>query len=481
VALAGLAACQALPDYPNRPLAAGAANQNPAPLGDAADPQHPIVLIAFSGGGSRATALGLGVLDELRGATYPWRGRSERMVDRIAVVSSVSGGSVIGAWFGLVGPDRVDEIRPKFLEQDNMASLVHQAADPITLSRLAFGSYTRIDVQRDLFDRELFSGQKFADLQHRPGAPFVILNATDLTSGEVFAFTPQRFDDICSDLAALPLSVAVATSADVPIALSPMSLHDYAYDSCPVLPPAEWVTDTLTLKAPRYINIEAYKRARYANALRDGPAGIPFRNEHYLHLVDGGLADNQGIHSLSEALVAPQSPLRLARAINVGSARRIVVIAVNARADVDSNIGGNPAVPGLLDVLDAVVSIPMEATTAYANASLQELVAELQSAGAKPVDPSGRQLFSGLHVYSVPIDFDQFLPDQQALQQRVKAIGTSWNLTGQNIDDAIQAGRLLLRQHPCFQRLLLDLGSAVPPADALTARQICHFEDDQPG
>ena len=72
LALVG-AACDTIPDYPNKPLAAGAANPPPADL-IGPDPGAPLILIAFSGGGSRAAALGLGVLDELAGHSYPASG-----------------------------------------------------------------------------------------------------------------------------------------------------------------------------------------------------------------------------------------------------------------------------------------------------------------------------------------------------------------------------------------------------------------------
>ena len=44
------AACETVPDYPNRPLAAGSSNPPPADL-IGSDPNAPIILIAFSGGG----------------------------------------------------------------------------------------------------------------------------------------------------------------------------------------------------------------------------------------------------------------------------------------------------------------------------------------------------------------------------------------------------------------------------------------------
>jgi NTE family protein len=113
------AACETVPDYPNRPLAEGSANPPPPDL-IGADPGAPLILIAFSGGGSRAAALGLGVLDQLATQSYPATGGPVPLIDRVKVVSSVSGGSVVAAWFGLVGPARVDELKSDFLERDNM-------------------------------------------------------------------------------------------------------------------------------------------------------------------------------------------------------------------------------------------------------------------------------------------------------------------------------------------------------------------------
>jgi NTE family protein len=469
-------ACESIPDYPNRPLAAGSSNPPPADL-IGADPGAPLILIAFSGGGSRAAALGLGVLNELAAQNYPTTGQPVALIDRVKVVSSVSGGSVVAAWFGLVGPARLNELKSNFLERDNMRTLEWEAKDPLTLARLSLSSYTRIDALRDLLDRELFHGARFADLR-RPGAPLVVMNATDMESGEVFAFTPQRFDDLCSDLDQLPLSVAVAASAAFPVALSPMSLRNYSYEECKgQIPGGGWVSAELNLPLPRYINLEEYKRARYANALRNGKDA--YRNEHYLHLLDGGLVDNQGVQSLTEVMVSPHSPARILEAINSGRTRRIVVIAVNARADKDNGVGGNPAVPGLLKVVNTVIGAPIDSTTARTNASLQDLVDKLKAAGGSPARAPGQPLFAGLRVYNVSVDFDQFSSDQRQLQTAVKNIGTSWSLSPIQLQQAVEAGRVLLRQHPCFQRLLLDLNTWLAPAEPEVVRKNCPFEDDK--
>jgi NTE family protein len=257
-----------------------------------------------------------------------------------------------------------------------------------------------------------------------------------------------------------------------------MSLRNYSYEECKgAIPGGGWIAAELTLPLPRYINLEEYKRARYANALRNGKDA--YRNEHYLHLLDGGLVDNQGVQSLTEVLVSRHSPARILDAINSGHVRRIVVIAVNARADSDNDVGANAAVPGLLKVVNTVIGAPIDSTTARSNASLQNLVDTLNASGAPPVRAPGKPLFAGLRVYNISVDFDQFPPEQRQLQTAVKNIGTSWSLSPIQLQQAIDAGRILLRQHPCFQRLLLDLNATTAPTNPQVVRNSCPFEDDK--
>jgi NTE family protein len=469
---------RAVPDFPNRPLADGAANP---PQADSigTDPDAPLIMMMISGGGSRAAAVGLGVLEELAAVTYTVAGRDVRLINQVKAISSVSGGSVLAAWFGLVGPERLEQLKDDFLARDNMARLEHEAANPLTWARLSFTGYTRTAALRDLLDEALFHGARFADLR-RPGAPLIVINATDMASGEIFAFTPQRFNDICSDLDQMPISVGVSASAAFPIVLSPVSLRNYSYEDCKgATPGGGWSTAELTLPLPRYLNPREYKRARYANALRNGLNA--YQNEHYLHLLDGGLTDNQGIQSLIEALVSPHSPARILEGINAGRARRIVMILVKAGYTMDNGIGSQPAVPGLLNVVNTVIGAPIASITARADDSLQDLVDTLNAAGASPIRASGKPLFASLHVYSISLNFDQFLAEQRLLQRDVNHISTSWSLSSTQLQEAIDAGKLLLRQHPCFQRLIVDLKATPTLGDPDLARESCPYVDDRYG
>ncbi len=459
--LVTLCAC-ASGGYPNIPLPLRGQNQS-APGVETVGADDPLILMAFSGGGARAAGLSFAVLEQLRGLSYRHGGTRGSLLDRIGVISSVSGGSVTAAYFGASSSDEFADFSDRFLAKDNMAALEWKVINPITWLRLALRRRTRIDVFRQLIDDDLFHGRTFADL-NRPGKPIIILNATDMASGEVFAFAPQRFNDICSDLNSLPLSIGVSASGAFPIALTPINLRDFSGASCVgAVPKDEWISDDLTHPLSRYLNLEEYKTARYANDLRHGPKS--FRDIEYLHLLDGGVADNQGIHSLLDVVMSPHGPVRLLDAINSGRVKNIAVIIVNARSDAPSALDKEADTPGIISVLKTVTGVPIDAATSSLNANMQLVLDTLAQAGRDAHGSPGAPKFAGLRVYGIQIDFDQFHADQNGLRDAVKDIGTTWTLSAAQRKLIDSAGALLLRQHPCFQRMASDLNVTDVEAD----------------
>jgi NTE family protein len=469
--------------FENAPLAAGQANVERRAV-DVSHAQRPLVLVAISGGGSRAAALGWVVLRELAGFRYVSDGKTRSLADDVAVVSSVSGGSVIAAYFALYGAQGLERFEPAFLAPDNMRTLGLDAANPVTWLGLAVTGSPRTDVVEKMFDDQLFGGQTFAAL-NRPGKPYLILNATDMASGEVFAFTPNRFDDICSDLDREPISVGVAASSAVPIVLSPIALRDFSAERCADRPTPQWIRTKLEGRYAPYLDLETYKLARYANDLRHGSGS--FRDIDYLYLLDGGLADNLGIHGLLEAIASPYAAPIVAgaaggdsilAAINAGSVRKIAVVVVNARADPAGDIYRSSSRPGILKMIGSVASVPIDANTAAVSSQMEVLLAQLNAAGSAA---RGNPKFAGLKVYPVKIDFDQLRagdPAQRRLRDEVKGIPTLWTISPDNLRAIDHAGTLLLQQHPCFQRLLLDLGVQAGFIDQDFARSGCRQASD---
>jgi NTE family protein len=92
-----------------------------------------------------------------------------RLIDEVTTISSASGGSFTGAYFGLFGERIFDDFEERFLRRDIDARLALNLFRPIEFLRIAFTPYTRSDMAMDLYDRELFDGATFADLEKAKG------------------------------------------------------------------------------------------------------------------------------------------------------------------------------------------------------------------------------------------------------------------------------------------------------------------------
>ncbi len=196
-----------------------------------------IVVLAFSGGGTRAAAFSYGVLELLRDTEVIGRdGRRERMLDSVDVITGVSGGSFTALAYGLYGDRLFGEYERRFLKRDVQGELIRRALNPLYWGQLSSPYYGRSELAADLYDEILFDGATFADLQRGAG-PMIVASATDLSSGSRFYFTQKMFDVLCSDLSAVRLSRAAAASSGVPVVLSPVTIDNYAGSCDYVAPP----------------------------------------------------------------------------------------------------------------------------------------------------------------------------------------------------------------------------------------------------
>jgi NTE family protein len=475
LAIAPLAAC-ANGEPVNSALTHDGGNLEPHAFDQGTNTDRPFIVMAISGGGTRAAALGYSVFEELGRYTYADGAASRPLVRDVRAISSVSGGSVAAAYFVMKYPDPIDDMHDRFLVKDNMAALEWEAANPITWLGLAFSNFTRIEALQDLFTAELFRDANgkavtFGDI-NRSDKPLLILNSTDMGTGEVFPFTPAQFDNLCSDLGPLPLSAGVAASADFPIALSPMTIANYSSRCKAALKPPMWITQALKpALLSRYFDLEEFKRARYAASLRHldaagnptEPKSSPYPDIEYIHLLDGGVADNVGVQSLTTLIGRNYGAGRLFNAIQTGSVKKVVVLTVNARSDPPNGLNASSNVPGTIAALNVVTSVPIDAATAANNASLNEVVAQLS---LQRLEAPPGALVRDLEIYNIAIDFDQ-IPDAPAgLRDRVKKIPTLWTITADQLTDIDDAAKLMVRQNPCFLRLIQDLGVVSPYVDS---------------
>ena len=306
------------------------------------------LFMAFSGGGTRSAALSYGVLKKLRDTKISIGNKQRRVLDEVDLISSVSGGSFTSAYFGLFGDAIFRDFEKKFLKRQIQTELLNLSLfNPRSWIRLAPSLYERSDLAADFYNRTIFKKKTFADL--RPDAPFIVINATDLSLGQGFAFTGYHFSWICSDLNSYPISRAVAASSAVPVLFSPITLENHA-GNCQ-FSPIVWDVQR------RNRNKVHNKQKRYIDALkvknyRDN------KQLKYLHLVDGGVADNLGIRSILDIISFHNDSMWNAmKTYGMQKTKKMVFISVNAASFQNTTIATTKLAPSTVDVIDTTTTI----------------------------------------------------------------------------------------------------------------------------
>jgi NTE family protein len=455
-----LGACASFP--PNPPLAKydPTAGYRFELLDDGGDADALFVVLAFSGGGTRAAALSHGVLEALRDTRIEWHGRKLSLLDEVDVISSISGGSFPAAYYALYGARLFDEFPNRFLYRPVETELIRSALNPAGLLKLAGPSFGRSDLAAEFYARELFGAATFADIVAQRRRPFVILNATDMSLGSQFSFVQDQFDLLCSDLSGVSVGRAAAASSAFPGLLTPLTFRNYA-GSCDYRQPP-WVESALKDRKSR-INVgrtaRAERRLSYA-------AGAGARRD-YIHLTDGGVADNIGLREPLAAIANANNSWSVLRLINLGKVEKLVVIVVNAATDPMNDRDKKPDVPGLIDTVTAAANVPLGNYSLDTLDLLRQTVNEFNEsarlvAGCRDLAaargaqcaldiPAPRQI----DFFPIEVAFEYI--DDAAERSWFKNLPTTLELPREVVDQLRAAGRRIIGEDPNFRKLLQSL------------------------
>ena len=421
------------------------------------------VIVTMSGGGTRAAALSYGVLEALGDTRIRWRGVDKTLLEEVDVISSVSGGSFTAAYYALHRDQtfngRFEEV---FLKHDVEKDLVQRLFVPGNWFKLAGSSYGRSDLSAEYYDEHIFQGAKYSDLIEHGQRPFVIVNATDMTIGAQFPFIQDQFDLICSDLASLPVARAVASSSAFPGALTPLTFKSYA-DQCDFRD-YRWVSlaeDDRRENAAR--TIRADQRRSYYDIAPPEPG-----SRQFLHLIDGGVADNIGLRGPTYAVGSTDPTYSVLRRINNEEVDKVLVIVVNAATQPATERDESPAVPGLVDVVTSAATVPLDNYSADTVALLKAKVNEfnagydnLQDCAAllREECPGGEldtSLLRPVDLYVVEVAFD-YIADAEE-RRWFKNISTSFSLPEETVDALKRIGCNLYRDDPALTDFLAGQG-----------------------
>ncbi len=390
------------------------------------------MMVAFSGGGTRAAALAYGVLKELRDTPAPGAAGNRRMLDEIHSISSVSGGSFTAAYYGLYGDRIFEDYERVFLRQDVQGALVDLVLNPLSW----FRSTGRTELAVDYYGKKVFSGATFADLR-RLGGPMIVINASDFARGVRFSFIQDYFNLLCSDLSSFPIARAVAASSAVPVLFNPVVVENYA--GC-------------GSKAQDWLR-EVRERVKDQADLSLTVDGLESYSDHdrrrYIHFVDGGIADNLGLRALYEMIELSGGMKEYGRRSNRQPPRRLVLLSVDAATDPQSTMDKTTLQPSISEAINAMSDVQLRRysadTISLMKASLKRWAAEI-STPQQRVEP-----------YFILLDFKGIKDSEQ--RNFLNQTPTSFSLTDEQVDALIAAGGALLRDNPEFRRLMTDMAA----------------------
>jgi NTE family protein len=363
-------------------------------------------------------------------------------VDELDVIFALSGGSFPAAYYALYGDRLFQDFEDRFLRKDWDSELRARIFwSPSNWFRLWSPYFGRAHILAELLDEALFDKKTYGDLTARRQRPLLALHATDMTTLSRFEFTQGTFDLLCSDLGQLPIAWASASSAAVPLVLSPITLKNYA-GQCD------------------HQHVELLERAK-----REGGIGAQVANEAlsyldvekrpYVHLVDGGLADNMALRGIIEAVGLVGGYEQLLKLSGVKNIRKLVVLAVNAETTPDALEYRSDQVPIMSQAMKSMIDAPINRysfdTVMLMRLALKEWQKELRDRprdAESPFAPDAK-------IYFINASLGEVLdPDERLALMKIP---TSLYLTDDQIDRLVRNASDLILRDTEFQRLMEDL------------------------
>jgi NTE family protein len=423
-----------------------------------------LVFVAFSGGGKRSAAFAHGALWGLD--HIPVDGSQRKLLDDVVYIGAVSGGSFAAAHYGLYGRERFKTFWKQFLAVDLDDYILGTYLLPWNWDWLVnpeVGTNDRMaTIYGPMFGNQTFSAFKKYD------PPFISIDATDIVNGTTFAFAQSNFDLLCSDLDTFPIARAVAASNGAPILLSPITLNRYPA-SCPPNLPRLAIRPNPGVAPPRLYS-SANGLGTRAEALAEIQNRYHSAATSYVHLLDGGLADNLALRALLYSVTTlqnldKQDKGQTASLLNLmaRNVRRILVISVDGQSSTDPSIS-QEAHASLFNIFSASTSTPLDAynfdTLQVTEHQVEEVAGLLRAAcsAQRPDDPSCKSIDGQV----VHISFAQ-IPDQKA-RSDLQSIPTALTLEPEKVADLEHWGCELIVGNPAIRQFVKPAGP--PQSDA---------------
>jgi NTE family protein len=418
-----------------------------------------LVILAFSGGGTRAAAFSYGALEALRRIQIISKsGRKSRMLDEVDVITGVSGGSFTALAYGLYGEKLFDDYETAFLKRDVQGELIARLFDPLNWPALSSTGWGRAELAAQLYDEILFHGATFADL-YRAGGPMIFVSATDLSTGARIDFVPLNFDVMCADLGPVRLSRAAAASSAVPLVFSPITINNYG-GSCGYQEPSWLRSFTGTANPPRMAS-------RILNRLHELEELDDAKDDPYFHLVDGGISDNLGLRSVLDVLETLDALREAGLPTPLDHIKRIIIFVVDSYPERLTKWNKSEESPGAIPILVRSVAVPIARYSTEIFEELKDVDARWEALRrirkslppANVKDPAMRDVANAPKADIYVIDVSFIALKDKSERDYLNQLPTSFVLPGEAVDRLRAAAAKIILESPEFQHVLMDEGA----------------------
>jgi NTE family protein len=415
-----------------------------------------LLILTFSGGGTRAAAFAYGVLQTLADTQIVVNGRKRRLLDEVDAISSVSGGSFTAAYYGLFKDRIFEDFEAKFLKYDVQSELTKRVLSPLNWPKLASLHYDRSDLAADYYDELLFEKKTFQDFI-KANSPLIAINATNVGMRCPFTFIAADFVPICADLLSYPVSRAVTASSAVPGAFTSIIIKNYAGTCGYQLP--DWVTKTLD---ERHVNTRQYHLAKILSDYQDTEA------QSYIHLLDGGISDNLGIRVIINLTYMAGDIWNKLQELDLTKTRKLAIIAVNAQKAVDTSFTRRDFSVPIFDTIGAVGSIPLDQYSfetmeflRYNMSRWQESITVGRCGDATSItdvnkrDNQGKAPACAAQTYLIEVDFARLQDASE--REHLRQLPTTFHLEPSDVDRLKAAASKILADSPEFKKIVGDM------------------------
>lgn len=419
-----------------------------------------MVLVAMSGGGKRSAAFSYGALKGMLETPIPTSTGARDLLHQLDGISGVSGGSFTAAYYGLYRDQMFGRYKKDFLYRDTNSYIYGVYLLPWNWTWMVDPEVGTNDFMERVYDRTLFQGATFKDLQAR-GRPVIGISATDLNYGTPFVFTQEFFDVICSNLNEFPVARAVAASNGFPGLFTPITLTNRTAD-CGGRKPG-WERRVL----PEQRSDPLSRLGAQANMI---DRYLDPQRTRYLHLADGGIADNLGLRVVGNMMLnLAQSPAELTR-LGHDQIRRIVVISVDGQGAQDPTIAQHKAMGGLFSLFGLVSGAQIDRynfeTLTAVNAQLRTIAQALRTARCAHGKIINGAACDDVQVQLVHISLAGMKPGPE--RDALLAIPTGLTLKPSDADLLVAAGEAAIRNSQALQAFL----SNYPPRPIATSSRL---------